>query len=532
MATRRQGSKQATSAPVAPQNRHSRHCRRGPTAARVEDADSTSVEPQPQSSLLRDGFGDRAAPVTAQDGTGRSDDGEGGPSIPPEVTATVQPLRSPRALASDLRPMPWPIEAVKPYAANPRLHSAEEAQRLADFIRRVGWRKPIEVDEEGVVLCGHRRLEAARLLGMKQVPVVQHRGLSDADRRAYRVADNQLTLEGEWSTDLLYAEMLALEQGGWGIGELGFSDEELAALVRDVAPETVDEQPVPPVPAEPITRRGDVWVLGHHRVMCGDARLIEDLETLLEGRLADAVWTDPPYNVAYENAAGAIQNDALGDEEFAAFLKEAFASLIQAMSPGAPIYVAHSDTGGTTFRRAFTEAGFKLASCLIWRKNALVLSRGDYHWQHEPILYGWKPGEAHRWYGARDQATIRELEGAPFQQVGEREWQIVLGETTLIVRGENLTIEPVRGTVFYEDKPTASPDHPTMKPVPLIQRMLANSARRGDRVLDPFGGSGSTLIACEALGMHAHLIELDERYVDVIVARWENLTGQKARRIT
>ena len=175
------------------------------------------------------------------------------------------------------------------------------------------------------------------------------------------------------------------------------------------------------------------------------------------------------------------------------------------------------------------DAGFKLSSCLIWRKNALVLSRGEYHWQHEPILYGWKPGEAHRWFGARDKTTMQELEGAPFQQVGEREWQIVLGETTLIVRGSDLTVEPVRGSVFFENKPAVNPDHPTMKPVALIARMLANSTRRNDRVLDPFGGSGSTLIACETLGLRGHLLELDPRYVDVIVARWQNLTGRKAR---
>jgi DNA modification methylase len=175
--------------------------------------------------------------------------------------------------------------------------------------------------------------------------------------------------------------------------------------------------------------------------------------------------------------------------------------------------------------------GFKLSSCLIWRKNALVLSRGDYHWQHEPILYGWKPGAPHRWYGGRDKTTIHEFDGPAFQQVGDREWQIVLGETTLIVRGDDLTVEPVRGTVLYEDKPAVNAEHPTMKPVALIQRMLANSARRGAIVLDPFAGSGSTLIACEALGLRGHMVELDERYVDVIVARWQNLTGKRATRV-
>src|SRR4029079_9071190 len=178
------------------------------------------------------------------------------------------------------------------------------------------------------------------------------------------------------------------------------------------------------------------------------------------------------------------------DQAFATFLGAAFQALVEVMRPGAPIYVAHSDTGGYPFRRCFVGAVFKLPSCLIWRKNALVLSRGDYHWQHEPVLYGWRPGAAHPWFRGRDKTTIHEFEGAPFQQVGEEEWQLVLGETTLIVRGKDLSIEAVRGSVFTEDRPTVNVEPPTMKPVALIERMLANSCRRGDRVLDPFGGSG------------------------------------------
>jgi DNA modification methylase len=287
---------------------------------------------------------------------------------------------------------------------------------------------------------------------------------------------------------------------------------------------------VPPLPAAAITQRGDLWRLGDHRVLCADSTDPAELQVVLEGQLADCVWTDPPYNVAYEGTAGSIQNDAMSDADFAVFLEQAFAAIAASMHEGAPIYVAHSDTGGFAFRKAFVEAGFKLSSCLIWRKNALVLSRGDYHWRHEPILYGWKAGAAHRWYGGRDKTTIAECRELAFQQVGEDEWQIVLGETTLLVRGRELTVQPVRGTVFDEAKPVANVDHPTMKPVGLIARMLANSARRGDRVLDPFGGSGSTLIACESLGLKAHLVELDERYVDVMVARWEALTGKKATR--
>lgn len=424
----------------------------------------------------------------------------------------------------------WRTEQLVLLERNPRTHSDEQIEQIAASMREFGFLWPVIVNgETRQIVAGNGRYLAALKLGLKAVPVIEEQHLTAAQRRAFIIADNKIALNAGWSMEILAEEFPALEELGFDLGVTGFDDKEIDEILASVAGEqALEEGPLPELPAKPITRRGDLWLLGPHRVLCGDATSAEDLSRVLEGELADAVWTDPPYNVAYEAAAGTIQNDAMSDADFAQFLERAFGALYEAMRPGAAIYVAHSDTGGITFRRAFMEAGFKLASCLIWRKNALVLSRGDYHWQHEPILYGWKPGAPHRWFGVRDKTTIQELEGTPFQQVGDREWQIVLGETTLIVRGEGLTVEPVRGTVFYEDKPTANPDHPTMKPVPLIQRMLANSARRGDRVLDPFGGSGSTLVACEALGMRAHLLELDERYVDVIVARWENLTGRKA----
>jgi DNA modification methylase len=420
----------------------------------------------------------------------------------------------------------WPLHRVIPYPGNPRLHTAEEVRKLAAGIVALGFNKPIEVDEDGVILAGHRRLAAARYLELPEVPILQHSHLSDAEKRAYRIADNRLTLEGEWDDGLLAAEFEQIATAGLDVGLTGFAEDELAEILASVAgPEGEAELPVPDPPEVPISRPGDLWHLGDHRLLCGDATKPEHLECLLEGAQADAVWTDPPYNVAYEGSAGSIKNDALSDAEFAAFLGAAFGALISVMRPGAPIYVAHSDTGGYTFRRCFLEAGFKLSSCLIWRKNALVLSRGDYHWQHEPILYGWKPGEAHRWYGSRDKTTIVEFAAPPFQQVGEDQWQIVLGETTLIVRGHDLTIEPARSTVFLENKPTASAEHPTMKPVALVARMLANSAMRGAVVLDPFGGSGSTLMACHWLGMKARLLELDPRFVDVTVWRWAEATG-------
>lgn len=426
----------------------------------------------------------------------------------------------------------WRTSRLVPLARNPRTHSDEQVAEIAASMREFGFLWPIIVNGgTREIVAGNGRYLAAIRLGLPLVPVVEERHLSPVQRRAFIIADNKIALNAGWSNELLAEELPALGALGFDLGITGFSDDEIAEILASVETRVAEEEPVPDRPETPVTRRGDLWQLGEHRVLCGDSTKLGDLQTVLEGHPADCVWTDPPYNVAYEGTAGSIQNDAMSEDAFAVFLEAAFKAVAASMRAGAPIYVAHSDTGGFTFRKAFVEAGFKLASCLIWRKNALVLSHGDYHWQHEPILYGWKQGAAHRWFGGRDKTTIAELPGSAFQQVSESEWQIVLGETTLIVRGHDLTVEPVRGTVFYEDKPAVNAEHPTMKPVALIARMLANSAGRGSHVLDPFGGSGSTLVACEALGLRAHLVELDERYVDVIVARWENQTGGKATRV-
>ena len=423
----------------------------------------------------------------------------------------------------------WKIERLVPLARNPRTHSEAQIAEIAASMREFGFLWPIMVNgETREIVAGNGRHLAAVQLGLPLVPVVEERHLTPVQRRAFIIADNKIALNAGWSNELLAEELPALGALGFDIGLTGFSEGEIAEILSSVGPPVLDEDPVPNPPELPTSRLGDVWVLGPHRVLCGDATRLADLGRVLEGARAEVVWTDPPYNVAYEGAAGSIQNDAMSDEAFAKFLEAAFGALASSMREGAPIYVAHSDTGGFTFRKAFIDAGFKLASCLIWRKNSLVLSRGDYHWQHEPILYGWKPGAARPWMGARNKTTILEFDAPPFQQVGENEWQIVLGETTLIVRGSDLTIEPARGTVFFEAKPSSNVEHPTMKPVALISRMLANSARRGAVVLDPFGGSGSTLMACEQLGLKARLVELDPRFVDVIIWRWQEATGRTA----
>jgi DNA modification methylase len=287
---------------------------------------------------------------------------------------------------------------------------------------------------------------------------------------------------------------------------------------------------VPEPPVDPVTVLGDVWVMGPHRVACGDATAITTWDALMRGELADCVWTDPPYNVAYESKlAGKIKNDDMGDAEFLELLRGSFASLFSVIKPGASIYVAHADTEGLNFRRAFRESGFKLSGCLIWKKNALVLGRSDYQWIHEPILYGWKPGSKHRWYGGRKQVTVQDLgDSSPFTQQADGSWLIRVGDQTLVVSGDAKVQGPQPTSVMHHEKPRRSAEHPTMKPVTLIERMLAFSARSGDLIVDAFGGSGSTLIAAERLGMCARVTELDPKFVDVIVKRWQDYTGRQA----
>jgi DNA modification methylase len=320
--------------------------------------------------------------------------------------------------------------------------------------------------------------------------------LTAALKREYRLADNRLTLEGEWDEAMLAAEMDWIREGGGDLAFTGFTDAEL----RDIELEASggEEDPVPPPPAIPVSRPGDLWHLGEHRVLCGDATVPGHYSRVLEDRLAQCVWTDPPYNVGIgildlkqakqrtRRVDGLeIKNDRMREVEFEGMIDAAFGQMFESMRPGAPIYVAHPDTGGQLFRAAFCRAGFYLSSCLVWNKNTFVMGRSDYHWQHEPILYGWKPGAAHTWVGGRDKATV-----------------------------------------FNCDRPSTSPEHPTMKPVALVVEMLRNSAPRGALVLDPFAGAGSTLMACDALGASARLIELDPRFVDVIVRRWQEATNQ------
>ncbi|MFW5828623.1 MAG: DNA modification methylase [Planctomycetota bacterium] len=386
-----------------------------------------------------------------------------------------------------------PIASITPYPGNPRQNDGA-VQAVARSIAEFGFRQPIVVDQDLVVICGHTRLKAAQELGMAEVPIVVAADLSSAQIKAYRLADNKTAELSRWDYDLLPIELRDLQDTGFDMDLLGFDGDELAKLLDPgVADGLTDPDEAPPVPEEPITRPGDIWQLGEHRLICGDSCQPQTYDRLLAGEQVHLLQTDPPYNVAYQGGtdeALTIANDDMDAASYRQFLVAALGCAAAALQPGAGFYVWHADTYGGIVRSACEKVDLPVRQCLIWKKNSLVLGRQDYQWIHEPCLYGWKPGAAHRWLGDRAQTTVLE-----------------------------------------HDKPKRNGEHPTMKPVELLTRMLGNSSGVGDVVLDPFGGSGSTLIAAQQTGRQARLVELDPRYCDVIVRRWEAFTGKTAQRI-
>jgi DNA modification methylase len=384
---------------------------------------------------------------------------------------------------------PRPIDQLLPYANNARTHSPAQIQQIAASIREFGFVNPILIGPDNRIVAGHARLRAAQALGMREVPVIVLEHLSAAQRRALVLADNQLALNAGWDEKLLRAELAALAKERFPLELVGFDQAELVRLLaaQDAAEGLTDPDAAPPVPQVPVSLTGDLWILGQHRVLCGDATRAADLLAVLEGEPAAMVFTDPPYNVSYEGKTARqlrMKNDSLGDH-FPEFLGAACTRLME-VCRGA-IYICMSSAELHTLQQAFTAAGGHWSTFLIWAKNHFTLGRSDYQRQYEPILYGWPAGAAHYWCGARDQSDV---------------WSLA--------------------------RPVANREHPTMKPVELVERALQNSSRVGDTVLDPFAGSGTTLIACERLQRRARLVELDARYVDVICERWEQFRGQPA----
>ena len=331
------------------------------------------------------------------------------------------------------------VTTLVPYAKNSRTHKASQIAQLAAAIERFGFTNPVLIDEIGGIIAGHGRVMAAQKLGLVDVPVIRVEGLSEDERRALVIADNQLGLLSGWDKENLAAELADLSASGFDMGLLGFSSGDIQTLLpRNPRDGLTDPDDAPATSSVLITRPGDVWCLGAHRVVCGDSTVEATWDQLMSGEMADCCWTDPPYNVAYESKiAGKIKNDDMGDADFLALISGMMRNVHRVMRPGAPIYVAHADTEGLNFRSAFRAAGFKLSGCLVWKKNALVLGRSDYQWIHEPILYGWKPGAAHTWFGGRKQTTVSELpEGAGARRTRDGRWAFDVGDYVYILPGD------------------------------------------------------------------------------------------------
>lgn len=367
------------------------------------------------------------------------------------------------------------IEKVKPYDKNPRKNKAA-VDYVANSIKEFGFQQPIVVDKDMVVIAGHTRLKAAKKLKLKEVPVVIADNLTEEQVKAYRLADNKTAEKAEWDFDLLTDELLSLQELDFDMEQFGFdfdfSEDEEAVE---------DDNWEADVPEEPISKRGDIWVLGRHRLMCGDSTDAADVALLMDGNKADMLLTDPPYNVDYTGKASEletrkIENDKMEDSAFQDFLTSAFENAAENMKAGGVFYIWHADSEGLNFRVACKKAGFQVRQCLIWNKNAMVMGRQDYQWKHEPCLYGWKDGASHLWASDRKQTTVLEFE-----------------------------------------KPQKNNLHPTMKPIKLFDYQIKNNTKGDDIVLDLFGGSGTTIMAAEQNGRRGFVMEYDPKFVDVIV---------------
>lgn len=424
------------------------------------------------------------------------------------------------------------IGTLVPYAKNSRTHSSDQIEQLAASMREWGWTTPILVDETGGIIAGHGRVLAAQRLGMQEVPVIVAKGWTEAQRRAYVIADNKLALNAGWDEDILASELGELRGLGFNLDLTGFDFGELNALMTAAPPAgKTDDDAIPDAPSKPTTRVGDIWLMDWHRLMCGDSTRSADIRKLMGTTLADLWLTDPPYNVDYvggTKSALTIPNDKMGDAAFRQFLADAFTAAMGAMKAGAAFYIWHSDSEGFNFRAACKDADLRPRQCLVWKKNSMVLGRQDYQYKHELCLYGWKDGAAHKWYGGRKQTSIRELgDGSPFVQRPDGRYEVSIGTRCLIVSGD-ATVEELVPSMLEFDRPTRSKEHPTMKPVALFEHQILNNTKAKGVVLDSFGGSGTTAIACEKHGRHARLMELEPKYCDVIVQRWQDFTGGSA----
>ena len=374
------------------------------------------------------------------------------------------------------------IDKLVPYVNNARTHSAEQILKLRSSLREFGFVNPIIIDREFNVIAGHGRLMAAKEEGIEEVPCVFVDYLTDAQKKAYILADNRMAMDAGWDDELLKIEMEELQNLGYDLGYTGFDEKELADLFGIDDKEVKDDEfdLTAALEKASFVERGDVWFVGKHKLMCGDATSSEDVAKLMEDKKANLILTDPPYNVAFKSSDGlTIQNDSMKNNDFYEFLFSSFKNMAEHLENGGAAYIFHADTEGLNFRKAFIDAGFHLAGCCIWVKDSLVLGRSDYQWQHEPVLYGFMQNGKHQWYSDRKQTTI---------------WNF--------------------------DKPKKNSNHPTSKPLDLLAYPINNSTQANAIVIDTFGGSGSTLMACEQMNRICYTMELDEKYASVILRRY------------
>lgn len=373
------------------------------------------------------------------------------------------------------------IDKLIPYVNNARTHSPEQINKLRASLREFGFINPVIVDDKFNIVAGHGRVMAAQAEGIKEIPCVYVDYLTEAQKKAYILADNRMAMDAGWDEEMLRVELEALQDMAFDLSMTGFDDKELADLFKteeEVEDDDFDLDAA--LEKAAFVKKGDIWTVGRHRLMCGDATSAEDVAKLMDGKKASIIVTDPPYGVSFKSSDGlSIQNDSLKGDEFYQFLLQAFKNLADNLTKGGAAYVFHADTEGLNFRKAFIDAGFHLAGCCIWVKNSLVLGRSDYQWQHEPVLYGFLQNGNHPWYSDRKQTTI---------------WNF--------------------------DKPKRNKNHPTSKPLDLLGYPIQNSSQANGIVIDTFGGSGSTMMACEQTNRICYMMELDEKYASVILRRY------------
>lgn len=381
------------------------------------------------------------------------------------------------------------ISKLVPYVNNARTHSPEQINKLRASLREFGFINPVIIDREFGIIAGHGRVMAAREEGIAEVPCVFVDHLTEAQKKAYILADNRMAMDAGWDEELLRVEIEALQGADFDVGLTGFDDKEIADLFKTDSGKVEDDDfDLTALEKASFVEEGDVWVVGKHRLICGDATNPDHVAKLMDGKRANLILTDPPYGVSFKSKSGlTIKNDSMKNEEFYEFLKSAFVNMAAHLEPGGSAYVFHADTEGLNFRQAFIDAGFHLAGCCIWVKDSLVLGRSDYQWQHEPVLYGFLKNGKHTWYSDRKQTTI---------------WNF--------------------------KKPKRNENHPTSKPLDLLSYPLGNSSQENAIVVDTFGGSGSTLMACEAMNRICYTMELDPKYASVILRRYVEDTGDAA----